>query len=250
MNIFRPPLFRTLAAAAALAAAALSSGCDVDSTSGSTSGGSGESYSIFNFSGLYMSISNGNALVFPANRQTGTQLTWLRLLHYGSVLEGYDNASQTWSGEITSVQETTASFSLQGRTSAGASVDIAGTLTYDETDTLGTMNAAWIEPSFSGSIFAEATVAAATSSTNSPDPTNGVSLSVSPTSATLSSTNKTMTFAATGGSGTYTWTHNSDCGTFLPSTGSSTLYTWSKTGNDTLTVTSGDESKSASITCK
>ena len=167
MNIFRSPLFRTLAAASALAAAALSSGCDVDSTSGSTSSSSGDQ--IFSFSGLYVSISNGNALVFPAHRQTGTTLTWLRLLQYGSSLQGYDNASQSWSGEISSVQETTASFSLQGRTSAGAPVDISGTLTYD--DQTSTMNAAWIEPSFSGSIFAQATVAPATTNmtpTNSP----------------------------------------------------------------------------------
>ncbi len=167
MNIFRPSLFRAFAVAAALPLFAALAGCDVDDTSGAPSSSSGDQ--TFNFSGLYVSISNGTALVFPAYRQTGTTLTWLRLLQYGSSLQGYDNASQYWTGEISSVQESTATFSLQGRTSAGASVDISGTLTYANQQS--TMNAAWIEPSFAGSIFAQATVSPATTNntpTNSP----------------------------------------------------------------------------------
>ena len=166
MNIFRTSVSRALAIAFALPLFALLAGCDVGSTSGSPSDSAG---TIYNFSGLYMSTNQGGALVFPANRQTGTTLTWLRLIQYGSSLQGYDNASQAWTGKISGMQDETASFSLEGRTSAGAAVDIAGTMTYASQQSQ--MNAAWIEPSFAGSIFARATVSPAStngSSTNIP----------------------------------------------------------------------------------
>ena len=244
MNIFRTSRFRALAFASALPLFAALSGCDVDSTAGSTSDNAG---TIYNFAGLYMNANNSETngtlpLVFPAGRQTGRTVTWLRLLQYGSVLEGYDNASQTWSGEISGVQGGTATFSLKGLTSAGAVVDIAGTLTYASQKS--TMDAASIEPSFAGSIFAQAVVSPAT--TNSP----GTGVSVSPTSATLSTAITTQSFSASGGSGSYVWTHSGSCGTLSSTTGSSITYTRTSTGSDILTVSSGGESASASITCQ
>lgn len=255
MNNFRTSAFRAFALALALPATALVlAGCDVGSTDSTTAVPSDDEGNIYNYSGLYMSISNENGstngfgtLVFPAQRQSGVKLIWLRLLQYGSVLEAYDNAGLTWSGDISVQNGEVASFSLQGRTTAGSSVDIFGTLTYS--DQQSTMDAAWIEPSFAGSIFAQATVSPVV--TNSPSPTNNTGdVTVSPTTVTLTSSNSTQLFTASGGNGTYTWTHNSSHGSFSPSTGSTTLYTRVSAGTDNLTVTSGDKSDTAYIICE
>ena len=198
---------------------------------------------IYNFSGLYAhSTTNGLApLVFPTNRQSGATLTWLRLIQYGNVLEAYDNAGLAWSGGISGIQSGTATFNLQGRTTAGQTVDIAGTMVY--ADQRSTMDATWIEPSFSGTIYAQALVAPTATNTTA-------AVSISPTSAILTSSLSTKGFSATGGSGTYTWSHTGTCGTLSATSGSSITYTRVTTGNDILTVTSGGDTASATIVCQ
>ena len=241
MNTFRTALLRILALAVALPLSALLAGCTVDSTTSTVSDSSG---TIYNFSGLYMNSTNqGASIVFPDGRQSGTAVTWLRLIQYGSVLEGYDNASQSWAGKISGVQSGTASFSLQGKTSAGAAVDVIGTMTYVSQQSA--MDASWLEPGFSGSLFAKATVSPATTN----NPVTGVT--ISPTSATLTTNSPTKTFTASGGTGTYTWSHSGSCGTLSGNTGSSVTYTRTTTGSDILSVTaSSGGSGSATITCQ
>ena len=243
MNIFRSPLFRTLAAASALAAAALSSGCDVGDTSGTPSDNEG---TIYSYAGLYMSASNASgsttghgSLVFPAGKQSGETVTWLRLLQYGSSLQGYDNASQTWNGEITVQNAEVASFNLQGRTTAGATVNIAGTMSY--ASEISTMDAAWIEPTFAGSIFAKATVAPAVTS-SPPD-----KLTIDPTSASLSTNDITQVFTVSGGTSPYSWAlSSSSLGSLSSSSGSSVTYTAAHVaGTNTITV---KDSSSNSVT--
>ena len=119
MNPFRTAAFRVLAFGLALPLAALlwTVGCDVDSTDSTTSTIADNSGNIYNYSGLYMNTEEGStngfgALVFPANRQSGARLIWLRLLQYGSVLEGYDNAGMTWSGNLSAQNGAVANFSL------------------------------------------------------------------------------------------------------------------------------------------
>ena len=97
MNIVHNPFFRALLLpllALGLAACDMNS---VDSTSAVPSDNSG---TIYNFSGLYMNPENDSStngalpLVYPnetGNRPSGQSITSLRLLQYGSVLEGYDN---------------------------------------------------------------------------------------------------------------------------------------------------------------
>ncbi|HOE01483.1 MAG TPA: hypothetical protein PLD40_10425 [Kiritimatiellia bacterium] len=227
-----------------LAMAGALAGCDVDSVDSTTAVPSDNSGKIYNYSGLYLPAgTNVDLLVFPTNRQSGVKLTWLRLLQYGTVLEGYDNANKTWTGKISSINEGNASFTLEGTTTAGNHVNVAGSLRY--ADQNSTMDATWIEPGFSGSIFARAAVSAP--STNTPI----TSLSISPTSATLSIGNSTRTFTASGGSGNYTWTHsNASCGSLSATTGNSITYTRLAAGTDTLTVSSEGFVATASITCQ
>lgn len=251
MNPFRTAAFRVLAFGLALPLAALlgTVGCDVDSTDSTTSVISDNEGNIYSYAGLYMNTEEGStngygALVFPAGKQSGVKLIWLRLLQYGSVLEGYDNAGMTWAGSLTAQNGGVASFGLKGRTTAGVSVDVAGTLSYASQES--TMDASWIEPGFAGSIFGKATVSPA--ATNTPISNN---VRISPTNATLNSTTVTqMVFNATGGNGTYSWSHNSRVGTLSATTGSSITYRYASAGNDTLTVTSDGKSASARITCQ
>lgn len=244
MNTLRTVTGWMLVGGLLLALTSALTGCDVESVDSTTAVPSDNAGKIYNYAGLYMPAgTNVTVLVFPTNRQSGIKLTWLRLLQYGSVLEGYDNANQTWSGKISSISEGNASFTLNGATTAGNQVNLAGSLRYAEQNS--TMDATWIEPGFSGSIFARAAVSAPT--TNAP--VSG--LKISPSIATLSAGSPTESFTATGGSGSYSWTHsNSSCGTITPSTGATITYTRLATGTDTLTVTSDGVSATASITCQ
>ena len=249
MNPFRTAAFRVLAIGLALPLAALlwTVGCDVDSVDSSTSTISDNDGNIYSYAGLYMNTEEGStngygALVFPANRQSGVKLIWLRLLQYGSVLEGYDNAGMTWAGSISAQNGAVASFGLQGRTTAGVSVDIAGTLSY--ADQQSTLDASWIEPGFAGSIFGTATVSPV--ATNSPITTNALTLTASPTSLAL---NESSQLKAKYGTGSYSWPTNAAFGT-ITSSGDSAVYkrtSGAATDSATITVTSGSESKSVEI---
>ena len=163
MNIFRTAAFRASALALVLfPALGVLTGCDVDSvdsTSAVATDNSGSS-TIYNYAGLYARVStNGtwNPLVVPEGHQSGTALTWMRLLQYGTTLEAYDNVGLTWSGKISSIRGGVANFTLSGQTTAGVAVEVVGTI--DASDSANAfMDAAWLEPSFSGSIVAYATV--------------------------------------------------------------------------------------------
>lgn len=258
MNLFRNRSIQAVSAGLILSLVALLASCDigsVDSTSAVISDNAGN---IYNYSGLYMNPNNSSdnavrPLVYPEGRQSGTTLTSLRLMQYGSVLEGYDNAGLAWSGKISSQNGGVASFTLRGQTTVGSNVEIAGTLTTDSgptpnpdpgTNTTAnmalntaakasaaeaTMNAAWIEPAFSGTILAQATVAPVV-------PTGP--LVIRPSSASLNTNSPTATFTVTGGSGTYTWSvGNSSLGSVSPTSGDSTIYTSTHAeGNNTITV--------------
>lgn len=227
-----------LAAIAALAVACLS-GCEVDSTNTSkvVANSSG---TVYNFSSLYMPSDETVAfLVYPSEKQSGTKLTWMRIVQDGSSLQGYDNAGKNWNGRITGVEDTVANFTLDGATTAGAAVTIAGTMTYASEQS--TINASWLESTgFSGNFFARGTVSS---------PATNTSLTISPASATIGQ-NETREFSASGGDGTYTWSHSGSCGTLSSTTGSSVTYTHASSGHDTLTVKSGGQSANAAITCE
>lgn len=253
MHIFRSSPFRALALALALPLAALVlAGCEVGSTDSTTGIVSDNAGNIYNYSGLYMNTEEGStngygAMVFPAGRQSGTALIWMRLLQYGSVLEAYDNAGMTWSGSISAQNGSVGSFSLQGRTTAGQAVDVAGTLSY--ADQQSTLDATWIEPAFAGNLFGQATVSPV--ATNSPVVTNTPTgdVTVSPTSANLTTNGAQQVFTASGGDGTYEWRYTSGNGSLSSRTGSSITFTRNSYGSGVLYVISDDDSATASITC-
>lgn len=251
MRLLRHPALGPLAVAAAFSLLALGlAACDIGSTDSTTAVISDSKGNIYNYSGMYMSATNSEGsttgyagLVFPANRQSGQILTWLRLLQYGSALEAYDNAGQSWSGNISVQNGEVASFNMRGKTTAGASVEVTGTLSYE--NQLSTMDATWIEPSFAGNFFAKATVSPVV--TSSPPS----KLTIDPSSANLSTNDRTRTFTAKGGTEPYTWKVTSaSLGSVSPATGASTVYTSTHVaGNNTLTLTdSAGNTATASIT--
>ena len=246
MNIVQNPFFRALL----LPLLALSlAACDMNSVDSTSAVPSDNSGTIYNFSGLYMNSENDSStngalpLVYPyesGNRPSGEVITSLRLLQYGSVLEAYDSANQTWSGRITALQSGTASFSLQGRTTAGISVEVAGTMVYE--DQQSTMDATWIEPAYYGNLNAQATVSPA----NTNSPVTGLTLTASSLSLSL---NGSATITASGGTSSYEWPSSVPYGTFS-SSGNPRIYTrtsGTSSNNVTISVTSGTETKSVTI---
>lgn len=233
---------------AALPLAALLA-CDVGSSDSVTGSVSDSSGTVYDFSGTYYPVEGAETLVNPVSRQSGQHLTWLRLVQYGSRLEGFDNTKKTWSGKISSVSSGgNAAFTLSGSTTTGHSVDIIGTLRY--ADGASTMDGSWIEDvGNAAAIYAKAAVAAP--ATNSPSP-SGTTLAVSPSSRTVSP-GSSATFTASGGSSPYSWSlSTTSYGTLSTTTGASTTFTaTSGSGSRTLTLTVTDadsETASASIT--
>ena len=247
----KPSRHRRFPAAAVLAAAFAATlclglaGCETDSTN-TSSVVSNNAGTVYDFSALYTANNGSNAegdgcLVYPADKQSGTKLTWMRIIQDGSSLQGYDNAGENWTGAISGIEDTTARFSMEGRTTAGAAVTIAGTMSY--ADQQSTISASWLESNgFSGNFFAVGTV-------SSPGTNTSSGVKISPSSATIPE-GQARTFTASGGNGTYTWAHSGSCGTLSGSTGSSVVYTHVYAGTDTLTVTSDGKSASASIVCQ
>lgn len=224
-------------------------GCDMDSPDSTAAVPSNNDGKQYNFSGLYARPTldeEGNpiALVFPiatGNRPSGKLITSLRLLQYGTVLEAYDSAGMTWRGSISALDGNTATFSIRGRTTAGMSTEIAGTMVYQ--DTTSKMNATWIEPNYYGSLFAQATVSPIT--TNTP----AGRVAISPSTATLTTNSPTQIFTATGGT-TFNWSQsNPAAGSLNKTQGTTVTYTRNGVGKDTLTVKSELGSASATITC-
>ena len=226
--------------AGAVLSAACLSGCEVDSTN-TSSVVANSSGTVYDFSALYRPTGDGvEFLVYPSSKQSGTKLTWMRIIQDGSALQGYDNAGRNWNGRISGVDDTVAHFTLDGATTAGAAVTIAGTMNYANQQS--TISASWLESTgFSGNFFATGTVSAPMTPSNS--------VSISPSSATIS-VNEARVFTASGGNGSYSWSHSSSCGTLSGTTGSSITYHHAGSGEDVLTVTSGGSSASANITCE
>jgi hypothetical protein len=231
MNIFRTLAFRAIAFSLALILCAFWFGCDVDSTSGVPSDNSG---TIYNYAGLYMNSNNSSnnilPLVYPTNGPSGKPINALRLLQYGNVLEAYDSENQTWSGSISTIQSGTANFNLDGKTTAGQTVSIAGTLVYAEQKS--TMDATWIEPNFFGTLNAQATVAPAATNTAP------ASVTIKPGSVNLVSASPSASFSVEGGKEPYNWSVSKpSLGTVSPETGITVTYTSTKaSGVNIITV--------------
>ena len=223
---------------AVFAAALCFVACEIDS-SNTSSVVADSSGTIYDFSGLYTPSDGSEGLVFPADKQSGELLTWMRITQDGSSLQAFDNAGLHWNGAIDSISGGTARFSLSGSTTVGAAVTISGLMSYS--DNSSTISAAWLEHGgASANFFAHATVASPA--------TNATDIALSPSSATIAS-GGSQTFTASGGSAPYSWSISGSCATLSATNGSKVSAVWASSGSATITVTSGDKSASASITC-
>lgn len=122
-----------------------------------------------NYAGFY--VGDGGSLV---SQQTGAKTTSLNLRQTGDQLEAVDNNGIVFRGTLGSIVDETATFVLDGATTAGQSVTIDGTLTASGTE--GTMRGTWIEPALYGTVSGKATINP--SPTNSPSPSTNTNTSV------------------------------------------------------------------------
>lgn len=207
-----------------LVAIALVTGCETDSSESVS-----RNLSV-DVTGYYSGNLSGGRII---EQSSGAAITSLDLRQGGDRLEAYDNNGEIFKGTIGQVDGERASFTLEGKTTAGVAGTISGYI--DISGSSATMSGTWFEPSMSSRVAASATVA---------EPSN---LSIAPTSATLNTNNATQTFTASGGGGGYSWSLSNDgIGSILGS-GSSVEYTRTGSGNNTITVSSGDDSSKASI---
>jgi hypothetical protein len=212
---------------AALAAASMlifAAGCEIDSSE-TASRNVG-----LDVTGYYSGTFSGRLV----QQNTGASITGIDLRQNGDRLEGYDNNGIIFKGTIGSVTGQRASFTLEGRTTAGGSGVISGNINVSGTS--GTMSGTWFEEALSSRVAGTASVS---------EPIAG--LSISPASATLNSNGDTQTFTASGGDGSYTWSVSSSSAGSVSGTGASVTYTRNDSGSNTIRVNSGGETASASI---
>ena len=103
--------------------------------------------------GLYAGTLTGGRLT---SRNSGAAVTQLNLRQTGSSLEATDNNGIRFAGSINGESSSRAPFTLEGRTTAGAVVNIVGTI--NVSGTTASMIGSWVEPSLIGDIQASASV--------------------------------------------------------------------------------------------
>lgn len=160
-------LKKYVAFAAGLSLGALSllvySGCSVDSANSVI-----RSVSI-NVGGVYRynaAVCGSNGRFVTAN--SGSPVISFDLRQAGDTLEAIDNNGLIYRGTIGNVQEASASFNLEGTTTAGNRALVSGNITVSGNQ--GTMQATWIEDSFFATLCGSSTGQSVT--TNTPITTN------------------------------------------------------------------------------
>lgn len=167
-------------------------------------------------------------------RNSGAPITGIDLRQNGDRIEGYDNNGKIFRGTIGQVSGKQASFTLEGVTTSGAAGVISGSISVDGTS--ATMSGTWFEEALSSRVAGNASVQEPQSN-----------LAISPASATISSNGNTRSFTASGGDGSYTWSLNDTSRGSISGSGASVEYTRSSSGSNTITVSSGGDSASATI---
>lgn len=191
------------------------------------------------FTGFYDSTATNRDFVTPAN--SGERVTSLNLRQTGDQLEAIDNNNIVFHGTVGDPSGTsgtaTASFQLEGRTTAGQPVTISGTLSGANTSgssATAKMDGTWIEPNLYAHLLGDASINQI--ETNQPTPaTNVTAVVISPTTVTLYSNGTQAKFTASGGSGSFDWTLENSNGS-LEKSGNSATYTRFAAGNNTVTV--------------
>ena len=105
-------------------------------------------------------------------RNSGALVMWLAVRQDGDQLEAVDNNGAIFSGSLTeAVEGQSASFELDGSSTAGAEVTISGS--FSISGTTSTMRGTWIEPALVGAVYGTAEVFVPT---NAPEPTNAAAV--------------------------------------------------------------------------
>ncbi|MFH0981196.1 MAG: PKD domain-containing protein [Planctomycetota bacterium] len=186
--------------------------------------------------GVYQHPTVGSLLV---SENSGEPITRFDLRQSGDQLEAVDNNDSVWRGTLGKESDTLATYVLSGKTTAGKDATADGTIEVSGSSAI--MRGSWTEASVYGVIYGVATVPLAP--TNAPPQTNATQVAISPTSATLTNNSATVSFTASGGSGSYTWSVSAGSnGNVSPTTGSSVTYTRSTSGNNTVTVADASDS--------
>ncbi len=178
------------------------------------------------YSGFYRSVVGA----IPS-QQSGAPVENMNLIQTGDNLQAIDNNGAIWKGRISNspdAQNLIAQFTMEGKTTAGSKVTMAGNLSKDSAGaTTARMDGTWIEPTFYATFSAIGQVSA--TSTNS-----GSTFAISPPSATVA-VGGSAAFSVSGGTGTITWSV-SGSGNLSTSTGNSTTFTRNAAGAVTLTA--------------
>lgn len=176
----------------------------------------------------FYSRADGSPIV---SRTSGANVNNLNLRQSGDQLEAIDNNGVVFRGTIGQVIENTrASFTMEGRSTAGNRATLAGN--FDVRGNVSVMTGSWIEDMLVGQITATALVP-----TNAPPDEPG-DVAVSPTSSNLQ-VGQSATFTASGGSGSFTWSlANASLADLVPSGDRNATLTLTArvAGNTTLTV--------------
>jgi len=142
-------------------------GCSVDSANGVS-----RTVSI-NVGGIYRynsSVCGNDGRFVTAN--SGKPVISFDLRQAGDTLEAIDNNGIIYRGTIGSVQDTSASFNLEGTTTAGNSALVSGNISVSGNQ--GIMQATWIEDSFFATLCGSSTGQSVNTNTP-PEDTNGLS---------------------------------------------------------------------------
>lgn len=172
---------------------------------------------------------------YPAQKlvaeNTGSPITSLSLNQTGDQLEARDNNGIVFSGTIGDASDSSASFTLEGETTAGQSATISGTITVDGGN--ATMRGTWIEPSLYSTVYGIGTVPTTASPVED--------FRIEPSSATIS-TNSSIDLTIIGGQpgGDVSWSNHS-IGSLTEVSDNVVRYTaFGMPGTNTITATAQD----------
>jgi hypothetical protein len=147
--------------------------------------------------GFYRHPDAGSLMV---QRTSGNPVESMNLRQSGDQLEGFDNNGILFRGTLGRVSgDSNASFTLEGRSTSGEPVTIAGNINVD--GTTATLAGTWLEPTIASEVFAAATVP----SNAPPVAATNQAVTLNQALVTIEAENGTTTFTASGGTGDFSW---------------------------------------------